>query len=156
MNVTIASWHPFLVHFAVALTISSVVFDVLDFFLHNKRFEETGFHLMIAAVPFLLFAVLTGNLAENYARSFAPAGVIETHMTYANIAIWIFSAAALWRVFQHLRGAYSGMRKILYVFIVTAAAMSVYLAALHGGKIRHRPYVPQSTGQRSSVSGVDS
>ena len=135
---TIAGWHPFIVHFAVAFSIGSAAFDVLDFFLHKKRFEDTGFHLMLAALPFLLAAVLSGNLASTYATGIAITGVaIDTHITYANIAIWVFSAAGLWRLFLHLKNEYNGMRKIVYVFIITAAAMSVYLAALHGGALRH-------------------
>ncbi|MFA6234808.1 MAG: DUF2231 domain-containing protein [Bacteroidota bacterium] len=135
---TLASWHPFIVHFAVAFTIGSAAFDVLDFFFHRKRFEETGFLLMITAMPFLLMAVFTGNLAEHHAPGLEHAAAfIENHMRYANIAIWIFFAAGVWRLFLHLKKQYHGIRKIIYVFIVTAAAMSVYLAALHGSKIRH-------------------
>jgi uncharacterized membrane protein len=137
---TIASWHPFIVHFAVAFSIGSALFDVLDFFFHNKRFEDTGLHLMIAALPFLLAAVLSGNLAATYATGIATTGAaIDTHITYANIAIWVFSAAGLWRLFLVFKKEYVGIRKIIYVFIITAAAMSVYLAALHGGALRHGP-----------------
>jgi uncharacterized membrane protein len=139
MSETLASWHPFIVHFAVAFTIGSVVFDILDFFFHSKKLENTGFHLMLAAFPFLLCAVITGNLAATYAPGLELATMqIEQHMTYANIAMWVFFAAGLWRLFMHMRKEYSGGRKIAYVFIVTAAAMSVYLASLHGGSIRHR------------------
>ena len=137
---TLASWHPFIVHFAVAFTIGSAAFDILDFFMHRQRFEETGFLLMLTAMPFLLLAVFTGNLAESHAAGLEHMAVfIENHMRYANIAIWIFFAAGVWRLFMHLKGQYSGLKKIAYVFIVTAAAVSVYLAALHGGKIRHQP-----------------
>jgi uncharacterized membrane protein len=140
MTETIASWHPFIVHFAVALTITSAAFDVLDFFLQKPSFERSGFHLMIAAIPFLLMAVLSGNLAEGFVRDIAPPHVLDTHITYANIAIWVFSAAALWRIFLVLKRQYTGKKKIAYVFIVTAAAMSVFLAAQNGGKIVHRPF----------------
>ncbi len=135
---TLASWHPFIVHFAVAFTIGSASFDILDFFLHRRRFEETGFLLMLAAMPFLLMAVFTGNLAETHAPGLAEAATaLENHMRYANIAVWIFFGAGIWRLFLHFKKQYSGIRKIVYVFIVTAAAMSVYLAGVHGGKIRH-------------------
>ncbi len=139
MTDIIASWHPFLVHFAVAFSIGSALFDILDFFLHKRRLEETGFMLMVAAIPFLLLAVLSGNLAESFARSLIPKANLQNHMSYANIAVWTFSAAAVWRVFLQLNSRYTGIRKILYVFIITFAAVSVYLAALHGGRIRHSP-----------------
>ncbi|MCB2203251.1 hypothetical protein KQI65_00770 [bacterium] len=135
---TLATWHHFLVHFAVAFAIGSVAFDVLDFFLNKEKFEQTGFHLMIAAIPFLLLAVLTGNLAETYLTGLAShAADLEKHKTYANIAVWVFSAAGLWRLFLHFRREYNGIRKVIYIFIITTAAMSVYLAGLHGGMLRH-------------------
>lgn len=135
---TLASWHPFIVHFAIAFSIGSAGFDILDFFFHRRKLEETGLHLMFAAIPFLLLAVLTGNLAETYATGISGADdVLDKHVTYANIAVWGFSAVGLWRIFQHFKGEHRGLRKVLYIFIVTAAAMSVYLAALHGGMIRH-------------------
>ena len=135
-----ASWHPFIVHFAVAFTIGSAAFDILDFFLVKKRFEQTGFTLMITALPFLLLAVFTGNLAESHAPGLAQAATaLENHMRYANIAVWIFCGAGFWRLFMHFKGQYSAGRKIAYIFIITAAAASVYLAAMHGGKIRHAP-----------------
>jgi uncharacterized membrane protein len=139
MTETIASWHPFLVHFAVAFSIGSAAFDVLDFFLPRRRLEETGLTLMLAALPFLLLAVLSGNLAEPFARAVRPAAHLQHHMSYANIAVWVFSAAAMWRMFLHFKQRYSGKRKIAYIFVITFAAVSVYLAALHGGRIRHTP-----------------
>ncbi len=152
---TLASGHPFIVHFAVAFSIGSAAFDVLDFFFHRKRLEDTGLHLAIAAIPFLLLAVFTGNLAETHAGGLAPAAAdLEMHKTYANIAIWVFSAAAFWRILLHFRGEFIGIRKIIYVFIITAAAMSVYLAALYGGAIRHAPRGASVTASVAQFPGA--
>ena len=149
---TIASWHPFIVHFAVAFTIGSAAFDIIDFFYPRRRFEETGLLLVFAALPFLLLAVLTGNLAETHATGLEDAAIaLENHVRYANLAVWIFSAAGLWRLFLHFKKQYHGGKKVVYIFIVTAAAMSVYLAALHGGKIRHRNMVLPSDLLRSEA-----
>ncbi|MBE0645995.1 MAG: hypothetical protein IH600_18075 [Bacteroidetes bacterium] len=151
---TLASWHPFIVHFAVAFTIGSAAFDVLDFFLHRRRLEDTGFLLMIAAMPFLLLAVFTGNLAETHAPGLAQAATaLENHMRYANIAVWVFFGAGVWRLFLHFKKEYHGMRKIIYVFVVTAAAMSVYLAGMHAGKIRHH-YPGQSAVSAVHIPGT--
>jgi uncharacterized membrane protein len=139
---TLASWHPFIVHFAVAFTIGSAFFDSLDFLRPRKGMEDTGFRLMLAALPFLLLAVLSGNLAESSLVN-APTVraeqilLLEDHMTYANIAVWVFTAAAFWRIFLHFKGQFIGLKKVIYVFIVAAAAMSVFLAARKGGAINH-------------------
>ena len=68
MTDTLAGWHPFIVHFAVAFAIGSAAFDVLDFFFQRKRFEETGFNLLLVALPFLLLAVLSLLLPPTPAR----------------------------------------------------------------------------------------
>lgn len=145
---TIASWHPFIVHFAVAFVIGSALFDILDFFLNRRRFEETGFMLMIVALPFLLLAVISGNLAEPFARVDVKPVHLENHIAYANITVWVFTAAALWRIFIHFKRRYVGKQKVIYIFIVTLAAVSAYLAALHGGRIRHSP-------ERFEIHGTD-
>lgn len=145
----LASWHPFIVHFSVAFSIGSAAFDILDFFYSRRRFEETGFMLMLAAMPFLLLAVLTGNLAAAFAPGVEQAIVaLDNHMRYANIAVWVFFLAGTWRVFLHFKRRYNAKRKVAYVFIITAAAASVYLAALHGGRIRH--------GQEGTKNSIDS
>lgn len=137
---TLASWHPFLVHFAIAFTIGSAFFDTLDFLRPGKGMEETGFRLMLVAIPFLLLAVLTGNLAESSLVN-APTVraeqmlLLEDHKTYANIAVWLFVATGFWRIFLHFKGQFTGLKKVIYVFIVAAAAMSVFLAARKGGAI---------------------
>jgi uncharacterized membrane protein len=153
MTESLASWHPFIVHFAVAFSTGSAMFDVLDFFFQRRRFEEAGFMLMLVAIPFLLLAVFTGNLAEPFVRDAEGLAHLGNHMTYASIAVWVFTAVALWRVFLHFRSLYTGRRKIAYVFLVTFAAVSVILAALHGGRIRHSPdrfsEPPATLGARS-------
>lgn len=149
---TLASWHHVIVHFSVAFTIGSAGFDIIDFFFPRKRFEETGFLLMVTAIPFLLLAVLTGNLAESHAPNLEQAAVaLELHIRYANIAVWLFSAVGLWRVFLHFKRRYHGKNKVLYMFIVATAAASVYLAALHGGSIRHT--FPESREPSPTVTG---
>lgn len=151
MSETLASWHPIIVHFAVAFAIGSAAFDVLDFLFHRKRFEDTGFHLLLVGLPFLLFAVLTGNLAEaGIPDGTVEAAALERHMTYANIAVWLFSGVGLWRVFLQVRKQYHGGKKVVYIFVVTAAAVSVYLTALHGGNIRHG--VKADSGERITFS----
>lgn len=144
MTEILASWHPFVVHFAVALTIASVFFDVIDFLRSNTTFERTGFALMLTAVPCLLLAVLTGNLAHGFVEGARETAILEKHQTYANIAVWVFTAAALWRVFLHFKGRFHGGRRAAYIFIVAAAAMSVFLAARKGGEVRHPPYPERS------------
>ena len=140
MTAALASYHPFIVHFAVAFAMASAVFDALDFFFHKKLFEQTGFVLMLCALPFLVLAALTGNLAEPFVRTRELARVLHQHETYANLAVWTWCAGGVWRIFMVLKKQYTGLRRVAYIFIVTLAAVSVFLAAKKGGSIRHHGY----------------
>ena len=140
MPETLASWHPFIVHFAVALTITAALLDAADFVLRARRFTQTTFVLTVIALPFLIAAVLTGNLTAAYVTTPEQLALLEQHEDYANIAVWVFSAAAVWRIFLQLKKQFDGTRAIIYVFIVMLAAASVFLAARKGGEIRaHGP-----------------
>jgi len=134
---TLASWHPFLVHFAVALSLTSAAFDIADFFFRKPRFVDVGFTLMLTAIPFLLAAVLTGNLAASFITTPRELKLLAQHETYANITVWVFTGAGFWRVFLSFKEQYRDGRKILYVFLITLAATSAYLAAKKGGSIMH-------------------
>jgi uncharacterized membrane protein len=136
----IASLHPFIVHFAVALSMTSAMFDIASFFVPKRIFDQTGFVLMLLAIPFLLFAVLTGNLAANFIKEPGFVLTLQQHQTYATIAVLIFTSAGIWRVFLRLKKRDTGLRMVIYVFLITAAAMSVFLAAKKGGSIRHHGY----------------
>jgi uncharacterized membrane protein len=140
MTLTLAALHPFLVHFAVAFAMASAAFDVADFFLPRKTLAQTGFILMLLALPFLLLAVLSGNLAEPFVRTRELERTLHQHETYANLAVWTFCAAALWRVFMVLKKQYAGLRRVAYIFVITFAAVSVFLTAKKGGGIRHHGY----------------
>ena len=151
----LASWHHFIVHFAVALSLMSIVFDLSSVLLRKPGAERFGFVLMLAAVPFLLFAVLTGNLAEPFVRSGELSPIVDRHESYANIAVWTFLAAGFWRVFLHVKHRYAAGRKILYILIAVAAGVAVFLAAREGGKIRHKdfqdPPRPESPAVHTSL-----
>ncbi|MBI5646369.1 MAG: hypothetical protein HY962_05505 [Ignavibacteriae bacterium] len=137
MTDTLASWHPFIVHFAVALSITAALLDAADFLLRSTRLMQTTFILTLLALPCLLAAVLTGNLAAAGPLDAAQQHILEQHETYANIAVWVFSAAAVWRLFLHLKKKFNGLNAVIYVFIIMLAAASVFLAAKKGGMIRH-------------------
>ncbi|MBL0176328.1 MAG: hypothetical protein IPP94_13865 [Ignavibacteria bacterium] len=137
MTEALALWHPFIVHFAVALTMTSALLDITGFLLRSDRFDNASFVLAVLAIPALLAAVFSGNLASTFIRESRQLGILEQHETYANIAVWVFCGAGFWRVFLQTKKRYNGIRKIAYVFIVTLAAVSVFLAARKGGMIMH-------------------
>ena len=140
MSETFALWHPFIVHFAVALSMVSALLDMTGLLFRSDRFDPSSFLLAVLAVPALLAAVLSGNLASSFIRDARQLAIVGTHETYANITVWVFCGAALWRSFLHLKKRFTGARRLLYVFLISLAAISVFLTARKGGTIRHTGY----------------
>jgi uncharacterized membrane protein len=154
MSETVALWHPFIVHFAVALTLVSAGLDIAGFIFRSDRFDASSFLLALLAIPALLAAVLSGNLASAFIHDARQLAILGTHETYANIAVWVFCGAAFWRVFLHLKRQFNGLRRIVYVFLIALAAMSVFLTARKGGTIRHTGYSTSApSAQVGSPSG---
>jgi uncharacterized membrane protein len=141
----IAALHPFIVHFAVAFTLASALLDGVDLSMRRAHFERTSFHLAVIALPFLIAAVLTGNLASQFITETRARQALDAHETFANIAVWLFCAAAVWRIFLQLKKEFFGGRKLAYTLAILLAATAVFLAARQGGTIRHRPYPPTAT-----------
>ena len=146
MNEFIASTHPFVVHFAVALTIMSALFDLASLFIRRQHLATTGFSLAVTAVPFLLLAVLSGNLAEIYLSPELASTHLEEHKLFANITVWSFTALALWRAWLAAKKRYAGWQKILYVALVLAAGAATFYTAERGGAIFHTAAPERGTG----------
>jgi len=61
-------FHPFVVHFAVALLIISVLFDVVAVTTHRPHFENVGWWNLFIGFFASVFAVITGLYAKNSAN----------------------------------------------------------------------------------------
>ncbi len=84
--------HPMVVHFPIALFITSVVFDFLAMRWRHKSFQDTGFYTLIAGLLGAAAAVLTGALAEEAVENKGiPESVIEIHeaLGYATLLFFI-------------------------------------------------------------------
>jgi uncharacterized membrane protein len=147
MSALLASLHPFLVHFAVAFVLGGAVLDAAGLLRPHELLERTGRLLLLLAVPFVLAAVITGNLAEGFARPGVSGPLLDAHITAANITAWTFFGAIAWRTFLTLRRSLSGMRRIAYVCVIAIVSISVFVTARDGGRLRHHGYgapAPQS------------
>ncbi len=151
MTALLGENHPFIVHFAVALTLASVLFDLLALLFRRKQLESTAFSLLFLSLPFLILAVLSGNLAFQSLHRPDAAHLLDQHQTYANIGMWLFCIAAVWRVFLSAKRQFGGGRRFIYLVIAAAAAVSIFSAAQKGGKVFHAPPNP---GVRASQSPI--
>ncbi len=137
MIAVLASWHPFIVHFAVALTFSSFLFDLAGTTTRFKQFTTTGFHLMVAAVPFLLLSVFTGNLAEGMFLEAKDQALIDQHLTLMNAAVWGFMAIASWRIYATLKKTFTRTSMSFYLAMLFLVCVAVFIGATKGAALSH-------------------
>ena len=84
--------HPMVVHFPIALLITSVVFDLLATRWRRESFRDAGFYTLLAGLLGAAAAVLTGALAEEVAEDKGiPESVLEIHaaLGYATLLFFI-------------------------------------------------------------------
>jgi uncharacterized membrane protein len=84
--------HPMVVHFPIALLITSVVFDLLATRWCHKNLQDAGFYTLIAGLVGAAVAVLTGAIAEETAENLGiPESVLGIHegLGYATFVFFI-------------------------------------------------------------------
>jgi len=72
-----AELHPPIVHFAIALTIIGVVFDLLGFALKKESLKHAGFWTFIVGVVAVWGAMLSGEAAEEAVEKFIEGTNVE-------------------------------------------------------------------------------
>jgi len=91
-------FHPFVVHFAVALLLVSVLFDILSVSTQREHLQMVGWWNLFLGFLAALFAVITGLYAKNSA--FFPdsaTGLILYHQYTAFGTLAIFTILFIWR-----------------------------------------------------------
>lgn len=90
--------HPMIVHFPIALLITSVLFELLGRALHTNALREGALWLLALGLGSGVVAYLTGELAEEAAENAGiPEVLIETHETLALVTLIIFGILLVWR-----------------------------------------------------------
>lgn len=129
--------HPPIVHFAIALVITSVIFDFLGLVLKKESLKNAGFWTLMAGAIAVILAFITGHQAEELVEKFVEGTQaekrLEIHETVGTILLGAVLILTGFRVFVskkediRLMGIY-----ILIGFIVMAI---VGLQGRIGGKL---------------------
>ncbi len=97
----LAEFHPPVVHFAIALTIMGVLFDIAGFILKKESLKNAGFWTFIFGVFAVWGAVITGHQAEEIVEHFIEGTyaekLLETHEEIGEFLPWIFTGLGLFR-----------------------------------------------------------
>jgi uncharacterized membrane protein len=122
------------VHFPIALLITSVVFDLLATRWRRESFRDAGFYTLLAGLLGAAAAVLTGALAEEVVEDKGiPESILEIHeaLGYATLLFFIGLLALRllmqWKLIKEVPALYLAMG---FVGIVILAAASYFGGSL--------------------------
>lgn len=128
--------HPMIVHFPVALLVTTILFEALGHFGKKEELRKAALYTLVLGLAGTLAAVLSGSAQlENIelATGTEEFGAISAHMKYGYLTFLVFTAFLLLR----LRA-----KAVLPLLVVgTAGLVSVYLTGHSGGQIAYNPNV---------------
>lgn len=132
-----APMHPIFVHFTIALTSASLVFDALGFFLGKTSLTNAGGWALLGSAVMTLMTISTGltsstraPVEEGEARSF-----LRAHMAIGLIFFGLLVAVTFWRVslWQSGRGV-----SWLYLIALAIVALVMTVQGYLGGELVYR------------------
>jgi uncharacterized membrane protein len=122
------------VHFPIALLITSVVFDLLATRWRHKSFQDAGFYTLIAGLLGAAVAVLTGAMAEELAEDKGiPESVLEIHEALGYATLLFFIGLLALRLL--MRWKLISERPALYLAMGVAGIMILSAAGYFGGSL---------------------
>ncbi len=126
--------HPMLVHFPIALFITSVLFDVLGVWLKHESLREGALWLLVLGVLTGLAAFASGDLAAEAAEKAGVAeSLIETHEHLAGATVGLFGALLVWRLL--LRNRFSPRTQIAYLMVAIVGLGLLSATGHYGGSL---------------------
>ncbi len=126
--------HPMLVHFPIALFLTSLGFDLLSIRWQSDRFQTTSFHTLIAGLAGTLPALLTGGIAEEAVeKTGIPEGILDLHEGLAFATFWIFVAVFGLRL--AMRWGFTKDRYRLTTVFAVAGVVVLLITSYYGGSL---------------------
>lgn len=133
----LAELHPPVVHFAIALIITGVIFDLTGFILNKESLKNAGFWVIIFGTISVWGAMFTGHFAEELVENTIKGNLVydllEEHEEVGNILPWIVSILAGFRIFLNFRP--NQKLFILYILAGLVIAGMVSFQGRLGGKL---------------------
>jgi uncharacterized membrane protein len=129
--------HPIFVHFTIALTSASLVFDALGFFLNKTSLTSAGGLTLVGAAVMTLMTISTGltsstraPVEEGEARSF-----LRAHMALGLIFYGLLVAMTFWRI-----SLWESGRSVSWVYLASLAVVSLVMTVQGylGGELVYR------------------
>jgi uncharacterized membrane protein len=154
-------FHPFIVHFPVALLTVGFVCDAAGILFRRDQLLRTGYLLLVLGAVSAIAASMTGNAAEDTAAEIPGiAAALEQHESISTAATWLAIAFALVRTHLTVKRRFAGTVRFVYLAGVAATAVLVALSGYTGGRMSYeygpgiRPVI-ESLGPARPYTGED-
>ena len=109
-------YHPFIVHFPVALLTVGFFCDAAGVLFRRDHLLRTGYLLLVLGAVSAIAAALTGNAAEDAAaRIPGIAAALEQHESFSTAATWLAIGLALFRTHLTVRRKFAGNLRFVYL-----------------------------------------
>lgn len=132
-----APMHPVFVHFTIALTSASLIFDALGFLLNKDSLTAAGGWTLVGSAVMTLMTISTGltsstraPIEEGEARSF-----LRAHMALGLIFFGLLVAVTFWRVSLWQNGLGISW---LYLASLAVVALVMTMQGYLGGELVYR------------------
>jgi uncharacterized membrane protein len=126
--------HPMIVHFPIALLLTSVLFDAISNFFKRDSLREGALWLLGLGLLGGVAASIAGSMAEEAAEKAGIAeSLIETHESLAFVTMGIFGLLFLWRLF--LRKQFAGRLLAIYLLGATIGVGTLSATGYYGGDL---------------------
>lgn len=131
-------YHPFVVHFPVALLTVGFLCDAAGVLCRRDHLLRTGYLLLVLGAVSAIAAALTGNAAEDAAAripGIAPA--LEQHESISTAATWLAIGLALFRTHLTFKEKFAGNLRYVYLAGAAATAVLVAVCGYTGGRMSY-------------------
>ncbi len=128
--------HPMIVHFPIALLIVGFLTDLASMFMKQDFFKQTGFYLLILGALGTVATLLSGEQAGSGLAGQGVLGqAIERHEAAAELALWLVSITALFRIALVLLKKYTGVFQIAALVLFFLSVGAIARTGYYGGKL---------------------
>ena len=133
------NWHPWIVHYAIALLPVGVLIDLAAVFWRRPAWHTTGYALLLLGTAAAAAAVITGNQAAlPYRDDDLVRELVQRHEDWGSTAFILFLAILLGRLPLQLRGRTEGWALRCLVIAALGGCGILYTASLFGGELVYR------------------
>ena len=140
----LASLHPKMVHFPLALLITYSFLEILGAIFKKETISQAAYIILLLGIIGAIGAVLTGNQADEIAEMWfdkdvnIPLGLISQHETYATISLWFFAVVLILRTYLIIKKKFIGTIKYIFVLLSIIGCYFIIQTGLKGGELVYK------------------